>query len=191
MYNGSSYRQSAYAALLAAALTAPIGAQQGGAEDDPAVAPRSCLPHPSIDRTKILNGRNIVFVTQDDTIYNNELPEACPSLKRNSLVNYGIANGRVCSGDKFQVLWETTPRNYMPAFLCELGTFVPITEAELEHLMAMTEETRGRRGRGRSSREAVTTEQLERPRAEALTAEETSTAVQERAPAVEDSAPVQ
>jgi hypothetical protein len=166
--NGIFFRPAAIYVLMAAALAVPSAAQQGD-DAEPANAPagpRSCLAQPTIDRTKILDGKNIVFVTRQDTIYNNELPKQCPSLKRGSLVNYGIANGRLCAGDSFQVLWETKPGTYMPAALCRLGTFVPITAAELEDRLTMTEEHRERRGRrGRSSREAVTTEQVELPRA--------------------------
>ena len=157
---------AACAVLLAAALSAPNAAQQGDGEELASTSgdPRSCLPHPTIDRTRILNDRNIVFVTRDDTIYNNELPKQCLTLRRNSLVNYGITNGRVCAGDRFQILWETRPGNYQPAAVCALGTFRPISAAELEDLVAMTEENRDKRRRGRSSREAVTTEQVELPR---------------------------
>jgi hypothetical protein len=153
------------AALLAAALTVPGIGQQDEEADAPAAptGPRSCLPRPIIDRTKILNGRNIVFVTRDRTIYNNELPKECPSLNRRSLVNYGIQNGRVCAGDRFQVLWENGPGNYQPSAMCQLGNFMPITETELDDLMAMTGENRERGKRGRSKREAVTTESVEVP----------------------------
>jgi hypothetical protein len=156
------------AALLAAALMAPGAAQQGDEAEvaDASRDPRSCLPHPTIDRTKILNGRNIVFVTRDNTIYNNQLPKQCASLRRNSLVNYGIANGRICAGDRFQVLWENRPGSYLPGAQCQLGNFVPISAAELEDLVAMTAEKRERRGRGRSTREAVTSEKIELPQAE-------------------------
>ena len=53
-----------------------------------------------------------------------------------------------------------------PAFVCQLGHFLPITAAELEDLTAMTDEDRARTSRRRSSREAVTTEQVELPPAE-------------------------
>jgi hypothetical protein len=151
-------------ALLVAAFGGGANAQDGEAQerDTPRVA-RDCLNHPTIKRTKILNDRNIVFVTRDDTIYNNQLPRRCPSLKRGSLVNYPIENGRLCTGGSFQLLWETTPRNYVPAFVCQLGMFMPITESELEDLTAMTDESRERRPRRRSLREAVTTEQVELP----------------------------
>jgi hypothetical protein len=159
---------AAYAALLVAAFSSPNAAQQDDEEEvtSRSRAPRSCLPHPTIDRTKILNDRTIVFVTRDDTIYQNELPKQCPGLKRNSLVNYGIANGRMCAGDRFQILWEIRPGNYQPAAVCALGSFRPISATELEDLVAMTEENREMRRRGRSSREAVTTREVELPRRE-------------------------
>jgi hypothetical protein len=155
------------AALFATALIARGEAQQSEAEvANTSSSPLSCLPHPTINRTKILNGKNIVFVTRDHTIYNNQLPKQCASLNRRSLVNYAIANGRICAGDRFQVLWEERPGSYLPAAQCQLGYFVAISEAELEDLMAMTAEKRERRGRGRSTREAVTSEQVELPRAD-------------------------
>jgi len=152
-------------ALLAAALAALGAAQQdeeAEAADTP-TEPRSCLARPTIDRTRILNGRNIVFVTRDDTIYNNQLPKECPTLSRRSLVNYGIQNGRMCAGDRFQVLWENGPGRYQPTAMCQLGTFVPITESALDDRVTMTEENRERSRRGRSKREAVTTEEVEAP----------------------------
>lgn len=161
-----SDRPLTFAALLAAVLVAPIAAQQG---DDDAIdaGPKSCLNQTDIRRVTILNARNIVFVTRQDEIYNNELPKQCAGLNRKSLVNYPITNRRICAGDRFQLLWEQTPGNFQPASMCPLGTFVPITEAELEDLTTMTEENRGRRQRGRSAREAVTTEQVELPPAAA------------------------
>jgi hypothetical protein len=159
-----------YAALLAAALATGAKAQDGttqASDSEPGSVARPCLNHPAIRRTKVLNDRNIVFVMRDDTIYSNQLPRQCPSLKRNSLVNYTIENSRVCAGDRFQVLWELGPGNYAPAFVCQLGSFVPITEAELEDLTAMTEQDRSRSNSRRSRREAVTTEEVELPPAAA------------------------
>lgn len=150
------------AATLATAAAAQAGGEEAGAEPSEV---RACLPHPTIDRTKILNDRNIVFMTRNGTIYNNELPKQCPTLRRNSLVNYPIANGRQCAGDRFQVLWETSPGRYQPSFVCQLGNFRPISESEYDDLVAMTDQSRDRRRRGRSNREAVTSEQVELPRA--------------------------
>jgi hypothetical protein len=153
------------AALLATASAGPAAAQQGEDDDDSETRGSvvSCINRSDIRRTKILSDRNIVFVTRHDEIYSNQLPKQCPSLKRNSLVNYPVSSGRLCQGDRFQVLLEQFPGSYLPAALCPLGAFVPITESELEDLVAMTEENRARSGRGRSTREAVTTKQVELP----------------------------
>jgi len=166
MGNGSLLkRSSATCAMLLAALAVPALAQQAEEDDgaDRTGAPVSCLKQPEIRRARILSNRNIVFVTRFEEIYNNELPKQCSGLRRDGLVNYPITSGRLCAGDRFQVLWEPQPGKYLPAALCPLGAFVPITEAELEDLEAMTDEHRMKRPRGRSSREAVTTEQVELP----------------------------
>jgi len=156
-------RSVTFAAMLAAVLATPIAAQQGDDAGAIDAGPQTCLNQTDLRRVTILNARNIVFITRQDGIYNNQLPKECPGLNRKSLVNYPITNRRLCVGDRFQVLWEQSPGNFMPASMCPLGAFVPITEAELEDLTAMTEENRGRRQRGRSAREAVTTEQVELP----------------------------
>ena len=121
--------------LLAAALGGDASAQNGQDPDsDKARAAEQCLDHPTIRRTEVLNDRNIVFVTKNDGIYNSQLPRQCPSLRRNSLVNYAIANRQVCAGGQFQVLMQTGLGNYTPTFTCYLGTFVPIDEAESQTL---------------------------------------------------------
>ena len=98
---------------LAAALNAPAGAQSGeGQESDAPSAVQQCLNQPTIRRTKILNEGNIVFITRDGTIYNNQLPRQCPSLRRSSLVNYGIEHSRLCAGNSFAVLYRIGNNNY-------------------------------------------------------------------------------
>jgi hypothetical protein len=155
-------------ALAATLLGVAASAQDG--EEQERNAPRdvqSCLSHPQIDRTKVLNDSNIIFVMRDDTIYASRLPKQCPSLRRNSVVNYAVESSRVCAGSYFQVLWNKGGAgNYAPGFVCQLGWFVPITPQELEDLTAMTDPDRNRRARGRSSREAVTTEPIELPKPE-------------------------
>lgn len=164
-----THSAAAYMALLATVFATAASAQDGIEDDgdDPPKVAQACLNQPAIRRTKILNDRNIVFITRDDTIYNNQLPRQCPSLKRGSLVNYAIEHSRLCAGGQFQVLWQLDMNRYAPAFVCQLGTFVPITEDELETLTAMTEENRGRRSARRSKGEAVTTQEVELPPSEA------------------------
>jgi hypothetical protein len=157
------------AALLATASVVPGAAQQGEDADDADAqrsGPKACINRSDIRRTKILSDRNIVFVTRQNEIFSNQLAKQCPNLTRNSVVNYPISGGRMCEGDRFQVLWEQRPGSYLPTSLCPLGVFVPITESELEDLTAMTEENRAKAKRGRSTREAATSEQIELPAAE-------------------------
>jgi hypothetical protein len=167
-------RRAAWTVLLAMAAAAAAQAQDGANEgDDELGMAMPCLNQPSIRQTRIINDRNIAFFTRNGKIYNNELPRQCPSLRRRSLVNYAIANGRICQGTQFQVMWEAGTGNFVPAFVCTLGAFVPITQEQfddLEELTATEQEPRARRRR--SAREAVTTEQVELPPAEAEPGEE-------------------
>lgn len=157
-------RIAALGAVVAAAL-ASHGSVAGQAnaedEDDSAATVESCLQHSLVRRTKVVDGRNIVFTTRSGQNYNNPLPRECPSLQRGSIVNYGIVGGRLCAGNSFQVMWQMG-LNLVPTFVCQLGAFVPVTEAEVEDLMALTDETpEGRKKRRRSSREMVTATPIE------------------------------
>jgi len=143
-------------------------AAQAGAEPtdaQPSVA-QNCLNHSSIRRTKILNDKGILFVTRGGQHYHNPLPKECPSLNRNSVVNYGIVSDRVCAGSSFQVLWRVG-MDLTPTFLCQLGMFVPISADEAVDLLALTDPTpEGRKQRRRSSRDMVTTTPIATPPSE-------------------------
>jgi hypothetical protein len=151
------------AAFLSLALASGATAQDGAGEegDGPRIA-RPCLNHSEIKRTQVLNDRNIVFVTRENKIYDNQLLRQCPSLRRNSVVNYAPVNGKLCAGNTFAVLWQTGANNYVPAFICPLGNFVPLTEDELADLTAMTDDGPGRRER-RRNRDAIKAEPVELP----------------------------
>jgi hypothetical protein len=165
-------RVTARTAMAAVALglgTHVMG--QAGAEsaEDPPRSAQTCLNHSSIRSTKILNEQNILFVTRNGMSYNSPLPRECPSLNRNSLVNYGVVGDRLCAGSSFQVLWRMG-MDLMPTFVCQLGLFVPITEAEVADLVALTDDSpKARKQRRRSSREMVTATPIELPRAAAPT----------------------
>jgi hypothetical protein len=151
------------AAVLSLALAGGAAAQDGADEDGdgPRIA-RPCLNHSEIKRTQVLDDRNIVFVTRDGEIYDNQLLRQCPSLRRNSVVNYAPVNGKLCAGNTFAVLWQTGANNYVPAFICPLGNFVPITEDELVELAVVTGDGPGRRER-RRNRDAIKAEPVVLP----------------------------
>jgi hypothetical protein len=146
--------------LLAAMLGGLPGA---AAAEDGAPEPRACLPHASIKKTQVIDGRNIVFVARDGTHYVNELARQCPSMRRNSLLNYSIANGQICAGAMFVVMWEAG-LNRVPAFTCQLGLFLPRTEDEVADLIAITSESRkSRRRTGRDMIEVVPLDEASPP----------------------------
>ena len=151
-------------AALAAALLVPQlqSAPANAADDDDTSVAQTCIRHNQLRRTKVLGERNIVFITRDGSIFNNELPRQCPSMRRNALLNYAVDGGNMCAGDSFQVLWQVGT-NYMPAFVCQLGMFAPISEDEMADLEALTEERSERKPRRRSERDMVQAERATLP----------------------------
>jgi hypothetical protein len=149
-------------ALLCALLSPLSQTAPALADDTDTSVAQTCIRHNQLRRTKVLGDRNIVFVTRDGAIYNNELPRQCPSMRRNSLVNYAVDGGNMCAGDSFQVLWQVGT-NYMPAFVCQLGMFAPISEDEMTDLEALTEERSERKPRRRTERDMVRAERAALP----------------------------
>ena len=159
-------RPAGWAIVVAVMARSLAHAQDGAPGEEPELGVATpCLNHPMIRQTRVIDARNIAFFTRDGKIYNNQLPRQCPSLRRRSVVNYAIANSRICQGTQFQVMWEAGTNNFIPAFVCTLGTFVPVTQTQLEDLeqLTATEPREPRARRRRSAGEAVTTEQVELP----------------------------
>jgi hypothetical protein len=152
-------------------------------DDDAASVAQACLHHPSIKRTKVLNGGNILFVMDNKEMYNNVLPRQCPGMRRNATLSYTYSNNSdICAGSTVTVLQRvgigsntvayTDPATnqhmslpapaFVPTFVCPIGLFVPITEDELDLIVAATaEQERERRQRRRSKREAIETESVD------------------------------
>jgi hypothetical protein len=151
-------------AVLVSALLVPLlqTAPARAADDDDTSVAQTCIRHSQLRRTKVLGDRNIVFVTRNGSIFNNELPRQCPSMRRNALLNYAVDGGDMCAGDSFQVLWQVGT-NYMPAFVCQLGMFAPISEDEMADLEALTEERSERKPRRRTERDMVQAERAALP----------------------------
>ncbi len=163
-------------------LTAMLTAGQGGMAfaDDEANMAAACLRRSDIRTTKILDDRNVLFITRDRTTYNNQLVRQCPGMRRSSAMSFTYANnGKLCAGSTFTVLYRsgastnTTPYTNPvtnehialqgPAFVtgptCQIGMFGPVSEDEVKALMAATEEPK--RSRRRGAQDAVKTEAVE------------------------------
>jgi hypothetical protein len=162
------------APLLSAALCAAAFGTSSAADEEPLSVAQECLHQHSIKRTKVLNDRNILFVDRDGQNYVNQLLRQCPSMRRNSLLNYPIANSRLCAGNSFVVLLQAGMNNYVPSFVCQLGMFAPVSEDEVADIMAMTKEPDSPRARRRSERDMVETERVELPQPATEAAAETA-----------------
>lgn len=142
--------------LVTTFLALPPGVAPAAEPDE--AGPRACLVHSSIKRTRVIDARNIVFVTRDGSHYVSQLSRPCPSMRRNSLLNYPIQSGQLCAGATFAVLMDVG-MNRVPTFMCQLGPFLPRTEDEIADLEAMTGESRVKRRRtGRDMIEATPVE---------------------------------
>lgn len=129
------------------------------ADDDEAAAAQACVSNSSIKSAKVIDARNIAFVMRDGAHYVNQLRRECPGMRRNSVLNYAVAQGRLCAGSSFAVLWQMGV-NYLPTATCQLGLFLPRTEDEIADLEALSKEARGQRRRraGRDMIEATPVE---------------------------------
>lgn len=96
--------------------------------------PQQCLSTSSIDRTRVLDDRTILFFMRGKRIYRNYLPRKCPGLEREQRIMYKTQGSRLCDIDTITVLEEWGGR-LTPGFTCPLGSFVPITAEEVEDLM--------------------------------------------------------
>lgn len=155
----------------------PLEHAQG--QDGKTSVAQSCLYQPTIKRSKVLNDRNILYVTKDNQSYNNVLPKQCPGLRRDTTLSYTYVNSKLCAGSTFTVLMRvsigsnttayTNPATnehialpapaFVPTYVCQLGMFTPVTDSEVEDILGATED-KPRRNRP-STREMVQTEQVE------------------------------
>ena len=143
--------------------------------DDPAPGPTACLRREDIRSTKVIDDRNILFITRHRTTYNNQLPRHCPGMRRSTPLSFTYADHGLCAGSTFSVLMRvgsgnsiavndpannvhyTLPGpNFVQGATCQLATFAPISDDEIEVLKAATDTARKSRKRG--NRDAVKTE---------------------------------
>jgi hypothetical protein len=158
------------------------------AADERSAVAQSCIHHPSIKRSKVLNDRNILFVMNDKTMYNNVLPRQCPGMKPNATLSYTYSNNSdLCNGSTFTLLQRvgmssmstpvTIPGSnqhiafpapaFVPTFVCPMGLFVRVTQDEVDLIIASTAEHEqqqpARRERRRAGRDAIKTEAVVLP----------------------------
>ena len=124
--------------LLCVALLAAAEAQ-----NDPPAANPHCLRLATIDRTEAVGDRNILFYMKNRTIYRNELPHSCPSLKAGRPFMYRLALDQLCDTDVITMLEQHT-FGFVPVESCLLGPFKLTDAADAETLKASEKQDKER-----------------------------------------------
>jgi hypothetical protein len=125
------------APLAAAAVGTMLPSLAARADDPPANPPAKphCVWLQRIDHTETLGDRNILFYLKDGTIYRNELPNACPTLRQNTPFMYRLALDQLCDTDVITVLQQWN-FGFTPTVSCLLGPFHLIDRAQADALKA-------------------------------------------------------
>jgi hypothetical protein len=102
--------------LLSPLLHATVSAQDG----DPARCVRLSL----VNRTEIIDERNIAFHMRGGDVYLNRLDRVCRGLRQQRPFSYRSRNGQLCSSDVIIVL-ENFGGGFTQTNSCPLGYFFP------------------------------------------------------------------
>ena len=98
--------------------------------------PEQCLSLIRIDRSEVVDDRNILFHMQDGDIYRNQLPYRCPGLSLHDTFMYRTSLNQLCNLDIITVM-DSIGFGLSPGASCGLGHFYPITEEQAEKLREM------------------------------------------------------
>jgi NitT/TauT family transport system substrate-binding protein len=102
--------------LLSHWAAATASAQEGD--------PQRCVRLTLVDRTEIIDERNIVFHMRGGGVYVNRLDRVCRGLRRQRPFTYSSTNGQLCSSDFINVL-ENFGAGFTQTNSCPLGGFFP------------------------------------------------------------------
>ncbi len=130
MFDKRIYRLAAAFCLLTLVPATPSFAEGDGDVDE---GGKRCIDTRRISNTQIIDKQNILFHMRDRTIYHNELPRACPGLRRGKAISYRTTFSRLCSND-FITLLDTFGVGISRGPSCGLGKFRPITKEEARAL---------------------------------------------------------
>ena len=97
-----------------------------------------CIPVQRVDRTEVLDDRNIVFHMRGREAFLNRLERDCPGLDREKRLMYEVRSAQLCKVDTISVL-EDWGVGVARAFTCPLGPFEKVSQDELADLRARTQ----------------------------------------------------
>lgn len=110
-------------------------------EDDPLydeIRPVHCVNLRQIDRTKVVDDKNILFYMKDDRIYRNRLPHRCAGLGFEESFMYRSTLNQLCDVDIITVL-DDIGFGFRSGISCGLGMFYPIDEDMADDLLEKDE----------------------------------------------------
>ena len=128
---------SLFALLVCAPLTtiSAASAELDLVQQEALLAAKRCVSLMRVDRTDVVDDKNILFYMQGDEIYLNHLSRHCPGLNSRQAFMYQTSAGRLCDVDTITVL-DNLGFGFSPGISCGLGRFYPITEEAAKELKA-------------------------------------------------------
>jgi hypothetical protein len=113
--------------LVASSLALPTAHTQ---DDEPLDrTPRRCLAANSIESTRTIDNRTLLFFVRGDRIYQNSMPDICINLEPRTSFAYEASGGRVAQ------LCERDVITVEGGYTCRLGPFTPVSAEEVELLL--------------------------------------------------------
>lgn len=120
-----------------AMLGTTLGSSASAQDDEVASAhmddAEHCVNLKFIERTDVVDDRNILFYMRTGIVYRNALPHTCPGLEFEEAFLYRASIGRLCDLDTITVL-NDAGFGFMPGASCGLGMFHPIEKEEIAAL---------------------------------------------------------
>lgn len=114
------------------AIPPAIADQEEDELDD--VNVKNCIRMRSIQNSRIMDDRNIIFVMAGSKNYHNILPRECHGLKREGRFGYESSSGSLCSHDNIRILYQGG-RGLQQGNSCRLGKFHLISDEDVDALM--------------------------------------------------------
>jgi hypothetical protein len=137
--------------IVLACVAAAAPGRKATAQDEAAGVAQPCVRPTDIDRTKIIDDRNMLFFMRNETVFHNVLPDTCPQLRSEGRFAYDKAGNRLCAQSSITVIVERgISGQFVPGPVCRLGMFVPVTEDEVEDLLASSKNAKRSRNAGGS-----------------------------------------
>lgn len=116
--------------ILIVANGGPVQAEEMAG---PVVETTKCISLTMLDRTDVIDDRNILFYMRNNKIYLNRLPHRCSGLRFADRFSYRPIVNRLCSIDTITPLRDGSPGGLgmIGGVSCKLGQFTAITEDEI------------------------------------------------------------